>query len=721
MRFWPIGSAFQSFFAPAVVTLPVTAISRTNRAPWKTHTCIGHIEMKRLVNMWIAAAVVLVVSIGGKAAQPNSGETAARPKEILFLHSFGPNFQPFATWSREIARELNRQSSWTLDIQEQSLVTARGGNDPAGTKLVEYLAALYAQRPPDLIVELGAPAARFVQQHRANMYPETPMLLAAVEVRRVERSMLSEQDAVVAVRFDQVALFENILRLLPETKAIAMIVGNSPNERFWVGEQKRVLGPLLQNKVELIFYNERPFGAILKEVASLPPHSAIFYEQLAVDGAGVSYGDKDPLKRISEVANAPIFSYDVSFFNGETVGGPMFSPAEGAKLTAAVGVRMLGGEKASDIKVPPIEFSPPKYDWRQLRRWNISESRLPPGSEILFREPTAWERYSWQITFVSAIVLAQAAFISILLHEHRRRQFAEVQSRQRMTELAHVNRFSTAGELTASIAHEINQPLGAILTNAETADAILHSPTPDIAELKDIVKDILHDDRRASEVIRRMRSLLRKAPFELANFDLNDLARETIEFLSSLAVARDVQLRSLITPDPLPILGDRIQLQQVILNLIVNGIDAMSATPSEERIINIRTWRVENFAELSVSDRGPGIPEGKLTEVFEPFFTSKAEGMGMGLSIARTIVEAHNGQISAENEPGNAGAVFWIKLPIASTRPTRFYRRSADRRAMPHTFTAPRNVGYARINRSLVDCSRNRASIPESILTLSSP
>ena len=280
-----------------------------------------------------------------------------------------------------------------------------------------------------------------------------------------------------------------------------------------------------------------------------------------------------------------------------------------------------------------------------------------------------WQRYSWQIALVTAVILVQAVFISVLLREHRRRQFAEVQSRQRMAELAHVNRFSTAGELTASIAHEINQPLGSIMTNAETAQAILKSQTPDIAELpiivelKDILNDILEDDRRATEVIRRMRSLLKKAPFELKNLDLNDLARETVEFLSTLAIGREVELVSVITPNALPILGDRIQLQQVILNLVLNGIDAMRDTPSTNRIINIRTSRVENFAQLSVSDRGSGIPEENLKEVFEPFFTSKAEGMGMGLSIARTIIEAHRGQISAKNRD-HGGATFRIRLPL---------------------------------------------------------
>ena len=430
-----------------------------------------------------------------------------------------------------------------------------------------------------------------------------------------------------------------------------------------------VLGPLLENRVRLIFYNERPLEEILKAVAGLPPHHAIFFQQLAVDGVGAVYGDKEPLKRIGEVANAPIFSYDETYFTGEIVGGPMFSPAEGARPTAAVAVRMLGGEKGSDIKVAPIEFSAPKYDWRQLQRWDISESRLPPGSEVLFREPTAWERYSWQIALITAVLLAQAGLILALLHEHRQRQFAEVQSRQRMAELAHVNRFATAGELTASIAHEINQPLGSILTNAETAQAILKSQSPDIAELpaiielKDIVNDILQDDRRASEVIRRMRSLLKKAPFELKQFDLNEVVQQTIKFVAALAVSRKFEMVPVITPDALPILGDQVQLQQVILKLVMNGIEAMKDTPAENRIVSIRTSRVEKFAELSLSDRGPGIPEDKLKVVFEPFFTSKAEGMGMGLSIARTIIEAHSGRIRAKNRD-HGGATFRIRLPL---------------------------------------------------------
>ena len=323
----------------------------------------------------------------------------------------------------------------------------------------------------------------------------------------------------------------------------------------------------------------------MQEISRLPPHSAIFYQQMAVDSTGAVYADKEPWKRIGEVANAPIFSHDETYFTGELVGGPMWSPAEGARPTAAVAVRILGGEKASDIKVPPIEFPPPKYDSATTSTVENQRESPAAGEQSCFEDPTygslsAGNSGSRRRALLQGADLCPATNVIVV-------RSTEVQARQRMAELAHVNRFSTAGELTASIAHEINQPLGAILANAETAQAILEfqnpyiAALPDIVELRDIVSDILHDDRRATEVIRRMRSLLQKAPFELKSFDLNDLVRDTVKFLSSLAVGRKVELTNLLTQNALPILGDRIQLQQVILNLVVNGIDAMKDTPTK--------------------------------------------------------------------------------------------------------------------------------------------
>jgi signal transduction histidine kinase len=623
MRFWQMALSFRSFSVLPLVGLAI-------------------------------AAILLGTSTQAQAD--------VEPKRVMMLHSFGLRFKPWVDYSQTLRSEISRQSKTPVRFDDHSLLNARLDDDKSDRPFVDYLHAIYAEKPPDLIIALGAPAANFVQRYRPRLFPGTPMLFTAVEARRVQYDKLTENDTVAAAAHDFPAAFEIILQVLPRTKTIAIVNGVSPNEAFWQKVLERELEPL-SRRVTIKWYNELSFEDMLKDAANLPPNSAIFWHLLSVDVAGVAHEANTALNRLSAAANAPIFSYLDVWFGEAILGGSMQSALQGSVVAAAAAIRILDGEKASDVKIPPTKFTPPRFDWRQMQRFGISETDLPPGSEIYFREPTVWQRYPGQIALIIAVLIVQAGLISGLLHSHRRRRLAEVQSRQRMAELAHVNRFSTAGELTTSIAHEINQPLGSILTNAETAQAILKSPSPDIAELNEIVVDILRDDRRASEVIRRLRSLLTKAPFELKSLDLNDVARETVEFLSPLAVARKVELTSLITQNALPILGDRIQIQQVILNLVVNGFDAMKDTPTENRIISIRTSRVENFAQLSVSDRGPGIPEDKLKEIFEPFFTSKAGGMGMGLSIARTIIEAHHGLISAKNRD-HGGATFRIRLPL---------------------------------------------------------
>ena len=590
---------------------------------------------------------------------------AAGPDRVLLLHSFGPDFSPWNTITPPFREALRKLAPNPIDLYEASLQAERFGQSPAQEEgpFIDYLNALLPDRKPRLIVAMGAPVTRFVLRNRARLFPSSPLLIGVSDVRTYEDLALTANDTACPTSYDPTIHIDHILHLLPDTDHIVVAIsGASATEQFWNDLFQRAL-QRASHRVTLEWFTRLAADDMVKRVAALPAHSAIYYPTIRVDGHGVPQEGDALLLRFIEAGRAPIFTHTDSLFGHGIVGGPMFSSQEMADACAKVAVRLLNGETPGDIKIVPVGLAAPRYDWRQLQRWNISESRLPPGSEILFREPTVWQRYSWQIALTAAILLAQAGLISALLHSHRRRRVAEVQSAQRTKELAHVNRFSMAGELTASIAHEINQPLGAILTNAETVKAILQSPSPDIAELNDIVNDILQDDRRATEVIRRMRSLLKKAPFDPKNIDFNEVVRETVVLLSAVAVGRKVELSRLLAPIALPIIGDHIQLQQVIVNLVVNAIDAMKDTPTEKRIVSFRTSAIENFAELTVSDRGPGIPEDRLKEVFEPFFTSKAEGMGMGLAIARTIIEAHHGLIWAENRD-NGGASFRIRLPL---------------------------------------------------------
>jgi C4-dicarboxylate-specific signal transduction histidine kinase len=305
------------------------------------------------------------------------------------------------------------------------------------------------------------------------------------------------------------------------------------------------------------------------------------------------------------------------------------------------------------------------FNWKELQRWNVSASELPEGSEIRLREPTFFEQYRWQSMAIFAAMFIQAGLIAFLLHERHLRRDAEAEARKRMSELAHVNRQATAGELSSSIAHELNQPLGSILANAETAELMLKSENPDLAEIREILADIRRDDQRAGEVIRRLRGYLTRTPFEAKDIDLNQVMGEAFKFLSVQATSRNIALYLQTSPGELRIKGDPVQLQQVILNLVVNSMDAMAALPYGRTVIGRTELNGGSTVQISISDSGPGIAPNKLAQVFDPFFTTKDQGMGIGLSIARTIILAHKGRIWAENQTGG-GAAFHFTLPLAA-------------------------------------------------------
>jgi two-component system sensor kinase FixL len=243
------------------------------------------------------------------------------------------------------------------------------------------------------------------------------------------------------------------------------------------------------------------------------------------------------------------------------------------------------------------------------------------------------------------------------------RKRAELDAEQRRQELEHVSRVSTMGELAASIAHELNQPLTGVMTNAHAAVRYLAQDPPDLGEVREILSDIIEDDRRAGEVIRRLRTMLQKGVIDPTEVDANEVVSDVVMLLHSDAVLRNVTIEQELADCAVTVHGDRIQLQQVVLNLVVNAMDAMKGTPARERRVVIHTTAPDaNTVMISVSDSGPGIDQDKLGRIFQPFFTTKREGLGMGLSIARTIVEAHGGMLWATNNPGR-GASFLCRLP----------------------------------------------------------
>ena len=266
-----------------------------------------------------------------------------------------------------------------------------------------------------------------------------------------------------------------------------------------------------------------------------------------------------------------------------------------------------------------------------------------------------------------------------------RRSEQELQSLRR--DLAHLSRVSTIGQLSTAMAHELNQPLGAILSNAEAAEMLLDANPPALDEVREILTDIRQDDERAGEVIRRMRALLRKEEMRMAPLDIGVLVPEILRLVSSEAAMRKVSFRVNVAPGPLPVRGDRVHLQQVMLNLILNAMDAAAENHADERRVVVEAGRNQGGdIEVAVSDNGPGIPPKQLARLFEPFFSTKPQGMGIGTSIARTIIQAHQGRIWAENN-ATGGATLRFSLPVDGRAESEHYA-AVPKRAEP-TETQP--------------------------------
>ena len=243
------------------------------------------------------------------------------------------------------------------------------------------------------------------------------------------------------------------------------------------------------------------------------------------------------------------------------------------------------------------------------------------------------------------------------------RKLAELRAVEDRNALRHMTRVSMLGQLSASIAHQLNQPLAAILGNAEAAQKMLAKDQVDLAELREICDDIVADDNRAAEVIRRLGALYRRGDMKTETFDLNELIRETLDLLRAELLIRHVTPRTELAPALPVISGGRIQLQQVLLNLVLNAADAMIDVTVAERSLAIRTEATGADARLHVVDSGHGIPQGDLKRVFDPFYSTKAGGMGIGLAICQSIVAAHHGTITVTNNP-EGGTTFCVNLPI---------------------------------------------------------
>jgi len=408
-----------------------------------------------------------------------------------------------------------------------------------------------------------------------------------------------------------------------------------------------------------------PLAAVKARVADLPSDAAIIYTAITDDGAGATLLPYESLAVIAEVAKRPIVVDVDNRIGRGGAGGFVVSASRLGEEGAQLVHRLFEGEAAAAIPIDTSNAMRLTFDWRQLKRWNVDETRLPASSEVRFREQSAWDQYGSYLSLMVVAILLQSALIAAFLYEDRRRRRAEARSLELSADLAHVNRVATAGELAASIAHEVRQPLAAIVARGNAGLNWLKRTTPDLDKVRNALESVVESGHRAGEVLQNVRAMLGKQNTRRVPVNVNRVVEEVLVLAAGKIAEAGVKIVTSFPENPPPnVVANRVQLQQVLLNLIMNAVEAMNTPNLVDRVLTLATEiNQRGHVLIMVRDTGPGIASDQLDNIFKSFFTTKPNGMGVGLAICKTIVEAHAGQLKVMPATPT-GMVFTIDLPL---------------------------------------------------------
>jgi len=578
----------------------------------------------------------------------------------VILNDSDPTVPAFVAIDRAMRASLMAPGRHPVDSFAEALDVLRFPGTQIENELVALFAKKYAAMHVDAVVTFGPGAFEFVERHRSRLWPEARVLYMGVPIELVRDRQLAPTTTGIPIQHDLGGMADLALSLRPVTRRLIVISGSGDFDRTMARLARKQLEPYA-SRLTVEYWTDASSDEFLQRIAQLQDTDAVLYLAITRDIRGRTFVPRELLKQLSVVSPAPIYGPFETYIGHGIVAGAVYGyEAHGRRMGDLV------HEALSDpvAVIPPVMMgrSSCMADANELRRFGIGENRLPPDCDIRFSVPSLWREYRWYLVAALLLVLAQSALILALMLQRRARRRAEDDARNRRAELAQASRLALAGELTASIAHEINQPLGAILANAGAAESLLRRGMANSDEFRDIITDIKQADLRASEVIHRVRALVTTHQVEREIVDVNTIIRDVVAFLHGETERRGVTVEVDLTSELPELLADRVQLQQAVVNLCVNALDSMNDTSPAARHLGVRT-RVGagGGIEICISDTGPGIPADQLPRLFDSFFTTKAEGMGLGLSITRSIVEVHGGTLSAENR--HKGALFRITLP----------------------------------------------------------
>ncbi|MGI1661973.1 sensor histidine kinase [Palleronia sp. KMU-117] len=607
---------------------------------------------RRRVRAFLAALLLaaLVPFIAG-------AQSADRPPRILVVYSDTSTLTANLRIATGLSEVLEKALSPRHELYTEFRAIQQFPEEAQDQAFVEMLVRKYAATPVDVIVAVGPAAYTLVMAHRDQFAPGAPVVAGAITQRSIGDA-LPPDTHVAITSFDVGETVALAKGMQPDARRLVVFTGSSEFDRNWQRTAQEALAE--EQGLEVEYVSGLTLSEFETAAAALGADTILLILTIFEDAAGARFIPAEAAGLIAARSGAPSWGVYSTFIENGVVGGVVESFEDVGRTVGGLAVDAIAGSlgEGTVISVPHASV----LDWAQLRRFGLDPALRPLDAVLLNYTPSVWERYRTTIVAVAAVVLAQSATIAALIVQGRRRQVAQREAAEHRLEVARLSRVSQLGALSGAITHELNQPLSAILANAEAGTRLLRKSPPDLEEVGEILADIAEDDRRAAKIISDLRTLMYRKSIDLRPVDLNDVAKAVTALIQSEALLRDVQILFRPAPQPLLVLGDTEQLKQILLNLILNGMDAMTEASSDKRVLTIETAeRPDGWRMIAVEDTGPGLAGAAAKDPFRPFVTTKANGLGMGLAICRTIAEAHNGTIAFA--PCDHGARVVLALP----------------------------------------------------------
>lgn len=539
-------------------------------------------------------------------------------------------------------------------------------NDPAELELNRtFLVERYEGLGLDAVMVLGANALSFVLANRAHIAPGAPIIYGGFGEAGLMTALSGRTPPDVSgviSPFDFRSTLDLALTVQPDAPEIVVIAGSANFDQQWRSTFRSVVTDTYRD-LPVRFLPEAAADDYLAEARSLDPSTIVLLLTVNLDAEGRRFLPVQFAEALAEASAAPVWSLYETQIGSGVVGGSVEDLAStGRRIGEMLRLAAAGSPLPEPVRVAAV----PTVDWRAMKQHGLDLESLPGDARILFYEPTLWERYYAQMLGIAALVAIQSATILGLLFQRRKYLAAQASLDLERSQLIHVSRNLRLGQLSASLAHEINQPLAAIQANAEAGKRLAARSPPDVAEVAAIFEDIRADVQRAGSTIAGLRRLMVKGEVALERVDLNEIIRATLPLVQNELDASGSRVRLALAAGPVVVNGNAAQLQQIVLNLVLNASEAMSSQSEGTRVMTVTSEAApDGRATVMVEDAGPGMAPDQREAAFRPFVSTKSTGLGVGLAICRSIAEAHGGTLAFTDAEGT-GARIVLSLPGAT-------------------------------------------------------